>query len=205
MSPKSGQSLRPPLLVVISGPAGVGKDSLIRRLKERGYPFHFVVTATDRLPRSGEQHGKDYFFVTREQFDQLIERGELLEYAIVYGQRKGIPKQQIRDALATGKDVILRVDVQGAATIRSLLPDALLIFLSAGSEEELEERLRRRGADTSAQLQTRLATAKKEMAQLPLFDYVVVNTEDQLDRAADHVMSILRLEHSRKKPRRVEL
>jgi guanylate kinase len=205
MSTKSGRSQRPPLLVVISGPAGVGKDSLIRRLKERGYPFHFVVTATDRSPRLGEEHGKDYYFLTREQFDRMIADGELLEYAVVYGQRKGIPKQQVRDALASGKDAILRIDVQGAATIRSLLPDALLIFLSAGSEDELEERLRRRASDSPSQLQNRLETAKKEMAQLSLFDYVVINTENHLDRAADHVMSILRLEHSRKKPRVVEL
>jgi guanylate kinase len=193
------------LLVVISGPAGVGKDSLIRRLKERGYPFHFVVTATDRSPRPGEQHGKDYFFVTTQEFDRLIEEDELLEFAVVYGQRKGIPKQQVRDALATGKDVILRIDVQGAATIRRLLPEALLIFLSTGSEDELEDRLRQRGGDSPSQLQTRLETAKQEMAQLPMFDYVVINSENRLDRAADHIMSILRLEHSRKRPRVVEL
>jgi guanylate kinase len=205
MSAKGGRSKDPPLLVVISGPAGVGKDSLIRRLKERGYPFHFVVTATDRSPRPGEQHGKDYFFVTTQEFDRLIEEDELLEFAVVYGQRKGIPKQQVRDALATGKDVILRIDVQGAATIRRLLPEALLIFLSTGSEDELEDRLRQRGGDSPSQLQTRLETAKQEMAQLPMFDYVVINSENRLDRAADHIMSILRLEHSRKRPRVVEL
>jgi guanylate kinase len=205
MGAKSKRSQSPPLLVVISGPAGVGKDSLIRRLKERGYPFHFVVTTTDRLPRPGEEHGKDYFFVTAEEFDRLIEEDELLEYAVVYGQRKGISREQVKEALASGKDAILRIDVQGAATIRRLLPEALLIFLSAASEEELEDRLRRRAADSPSQLQTRIETVKREMAQLPIFDYVVINSEDRLDRAADHVMSILRLEHSRKKPRVVEL
>ncbi|TET54542.1 MAG: guanylate kinase [Anaerolineales bacterium] len=199
------RAVRPALLVVISGPAGVGKDALIRRLKERGYPFHFVVTATDRAPRPGEEQGKDYFFLTAGQFDTLIERDELLEHAVVYNQRKGIPKQQIRDALATGKDVILRIDVQGAATVRRLLPDALLIFLSAGSIHELEERLRQRGTDSPSQIEMRIATAHREMSQLSRFDYVVINNEGQLDRAADHVMSILRLEHSRKTPRVVEL
>ena len=195
----------PPLLIVISGPAGVGKDSVIQRLKERGCALHFVVTATDRAPRPGEVHGVDYFFLPTAEFLRMKREQELLEHAVVYGQHKGVPKQQIREALASGKDVIMRVDVQGAATIRRLVPEALLIFLVATSERELEERLRARGDDTPEQLEKRLAAARAEMAQLPEFDYVVVNRDDELDGAVDDVIAIIRAEHCRVPPRIVKL
>ena len=129
MEERSPYNLKsPPLLIVISGPAGVGKDSVIQRLKERGCALHFVVTATDRTPRPGEAHGVDYFFLPSAEFLRMKREQELLEHAVVYGQHKGVPKQQIREALASGKDVIMRVDVQGAATVRRLVPEALLIF-----------------------------------------------------------------------------
>ena len=194
-----------PLLIVVSGPAGVGKDSLIQRMKERGYPVHFVVTATDRPPRPGEAHGADYFFLTTEDFLQMEREQELLEHAIVYGQHKGVPKQQVREALASGKDAIMRVDVQGAATIRSLAPEAVLIFLTASSEEELEQRLRARGGDSPAQLQERFATAREEIKRAAEFDYVVVNRDGELDRAVDDVAAIIQAEHCRTKPRVVRL
>lgn len=194
-----------PLLVVISGTPGVGKDSLLRRLREWGHPFHFVVTATDRPPRPGEVHGVDYYFVTTGEFTRMIEEGELLEHALVYGQHKGIPRRHVREALASGKDVIMRVDVQGAATIRRLAPEAVLIFLTASSEEELEQRLRKRGSDSPGQLQKRIATAREEMNQLPEFDYVVVNRDGELDHAAEDVLAIIRAEHCRIEPRVVEL
>nr|HID12313.1 guanylate kinase [Anaerolineae bacterium] len=194
-----------PLLIVVSGPSGVGKDALLKRMKERGYPIHFVVTATDRPPRPGEVHGEDYFFLTTGEFTGMIEQGELLEYAVVYGQHKGVPKQQVREALASGKDVIMRVDVQGAATIRRLAPEAVLIFLTASSEEELEQRLRARGGDTPEQLQKRIATAREEMKRLPEFDYVVVNRDGELDQAVEDVLAIIRAEHCRVKPRVVRL
>jgi guanylate kinase len=194
-----------PLLIVISGPAGVGKDAVIRRLKERGLPFHFVVTATDRAPRSGEVHGVHYLFVTPAEFEEMIEKDELLEHAIVYGQHKGIPKRQVREALTSGKDVVMRIDVQGAATVRRLVSEAVLIFLTASSEEELVQRLRKRGGDSPAQVQKRLATAREEMRCLPEFDYVVVNRDGELDRAVDDVLAIVRAEHRRVEPRMVEL
>jgi guanylate kinase len=194
-----------PLLIVISGQAGVGKDSLIQRMKERGYPIHFVVTATDRSPRPGEVHGKDYFFYTTEEFLQMEQTGELLEHAIVYGQHKGIPKQQVREAMVSGKDVIMRVDVQGAATIRRLAPEAVLIFLVAASEKELEQRLCARGGDSPEQLEKRIAVAHEEMKQLSEFDYIVVNRDKELDRAIDDVIAIIRAEHCRVEPRIVNL
>jgi guanylate kinase len=194
-----------PLLVVISGPAGVGKDSLIQRMKERGCQFHFVVTATDRPPRPGEIHGVDYFFLTTEEFQRMKQEGELLEHAIVYGQHKGVPKQQVRDAMASGKDVMMRIDVQGAATIRSMAPGAILIFLTAASEEELVQRLRARGSDSPEQLQKRIETAREEMRHLREFDYIVVNRDRGLDQAVDDVIAIIKAEHYRVEPRMVRL
>ena len=194
-----------PLLIVISGPSGVGKDAVVQRLQERGLSFHFVVTATDRPPRPDEVHGVDYFFLTTAAFEEMIGEGELLEHAIVYGQHKGIPKQQVREALASGNDVIMRVDVQGAATVRRLVPGAVLVFLTASSEEELEQRLQRRGSDSPEQLKERIRTAREEMACLPEFDYVVVNRDGELDQAVDDVMAIVRAEHRCVNPRVVNL
>jgi len=194
-----------PLLIVISGPSGAGKDRLIARMKELGYPFHFVVTATTRPQREGEVHGRDYFFVSTDEFAQMIEEDQLLEYAVVYGDYKGIPKEQVRQALASGKDVILRIDVQGAATIRRLIPEAVLIFVTAPSEEELIARLQARKTEPPDQLKLRIATSRQEMRRLPEFDYVVVNRTGELDKAVDQILAIITAEHCRVKPRIVRL
>jgi guanylate kinase len=196
---------RYPLLIVISGPAGVGKDSVLRRMKELGYPFHFVVTATDRPPRPGEVHGVDYFFLSTEEFLRLEREGELLEHAVVYGEHKGVPKQQVRDAFASGKDVIMRVDVQGAATIRRLAPEAVLIFLTAESKDELVRRLKGRGTETPEQLAERVGKIEWEMSRMQEFDYVVVNREGELDRTVAQIAAIVEAEHCRVHPRRVQL
>ncbi len=197
---------RPPLLIVISGPSGVGKDTVIQRMKERRLPFHFVVTATTRPPRNGEVHGRDYFFVTKDQFAAMIESDELLEYAYVYNDYKGIPKQQVREALASGQDVIMRVDVQGAAKIRQLTgAGATLIFMTTLSEEELVQRLRDRKSETPEGLNLRIATARKELARMVEFDYCVVNQDMSLDDTVDRIMAIIEAEHSRVKPRMVKL
>jgi guanylate kinase len=193
-----------PLLIVISGPAGVGKDAVVACLKERGCPFHFVVTATDRPPRPGEVHGRDYFFYSTAEFERMEREGELLEHAVVYGQHKGIPKQQVRQAMASGKDVVMRLDVQGAATVRSLAPEAVLIFLYA-SPEELLQRMKRRGADSPEQIARRSEELAAEMAYLDIFDYVVVNAESKLHCAVDQVLSIIEAEHCRVHPRKVVL
>jgi guanylate kinase len=194
-----------PLLIVISGPSGVGKDAVVRRLQERGLPFHFVITATDRAPRPNEVHGVDYFFFTTAAFEEMIEQGELLEHAVVYGQHKGIPKRQVQEAMASGNDVIMRVDVQGASTVRNLVPEAVLIFVTASSEQELERRLQRRDSDSPEQIKERIRIAREEMKLLSEFDYVVVNREGELDRATDDVMAIIRAEHCRANPRVVKL
>jgi guanylate kinase len=195
----------PPLLIVLSGPSGVGKDVTLTRMKELGCPFHFVVTATDRPQRPGEMHGTDYYFFSSEEFAAMLERDELLEHATVYGQNKGIPKSQVREALASGKDVIMRLDVQGAATVRRIVPDALLIFLMAPSEEELIRRLKERKTESPDGLKRRIATARKEMKRLPEFDYVVINRDGKLEEAVEQIMAIITAEKCRVKRRRIKL
>ena len=194
-----------PLLIVVSGPSGVGKDSVVLRMKERGLPFHFVVTANTRPRRENEVHGVDYFFVSKDEFARMIEQDELIEYAVVYGDYKGIPKQQVREALASGNDVIMRLDVQGAETVRKLAPDALLIFLTTGSEEELVKRLKSRKTEKPEELALRIATARKELARAEAFDYVIINHDNQLDETVDTVSAIIDAEHHRVKHREVSL
>jgi guanylate kinase len=194
-----------PLLIVISGPSGVGKDTVLQRMKERGLPFHFVVTATTRPKRPNEIDGRDYIFVSKEEFARMIEADELIEYAIVYGDYKGIPKRQVREALASGKDVVLRIDVQGAETIRKLAPDALLIFLTTESEEELVRRLETRKTETVDELRLRIATARKELQRIEAFDYVILNHDFHLDETVDIIRAIIDAEHHRVKPRQVTL
>jgi guanylate kinase len=194
-----------PLLVVISGPSGVGKDAVVKSLQQRGLPLHFVVTMTSRAPRSGEKDGVDYFFVTKQQFESLIDEGGFIEHALVYQDYKGIPKQQIRDAFASSRDVILRVDVQGAQTLRRIFPDAVLIFLIPTNEKEWYDRLRNRDTETPESLALRLRTARDELAQLPLFDYVVVNAQDRLEETVDTIQAIITAEHHRVVPRKIEL
>ncbi len=194
-----------PLLIVISGPSGVGKDTVIQHMKERDLPFHFVVTATTRPPRPNEVHGVDYFFVSHDEFAEMIEKGELLEYAVVYTDYKGIPKAQVREALSSGKDVVMRLDVQGAATVQGLCPDALLIFLTTTDEEELINRLKLRKTETPEGLKLRIATARQELNRIKSFDYVVVNRECKLDETVDTILSIICAEHHRVEPRKVSL
>jgi guanylate kinase len=195
----------PPLLVVISGPSGVGKDSVVQQMKGRGFPFHFVVTATDREPRQGEVHGRDYYFYSTAEFERMIAEGELLEHAWVYGQHKGIPKAHVREALASGQDVLMRLDVQGAETVKKLIPAAITVFLLCESEEELVVRLRERRTESAEALQERLETAHQEMARIPDFDYVVVNRHGALDATVDDVAAIIRAEHCRSVPQEIRL
>ncbi len=196
---------RNPLLIVLSGPSGVGKDSVIREMKSRGLALHFVVTATTRAPREEEVEGRDYIFLSKERFAEMIDRGELLEYAVVYSDYKGIPKSQVRQALASGQDVIMRVDVQGAATVRRLCPQALLIFLTTQNEQELENRLMARRTESAEELKLRIATARQEMQRLGEFDYVVVNRDHHLNEAVATILAILDAEHSRVDQRQVTL
>ncbi len=194
-----------PLLIVISGPSGIGKDTVIEGLKQRGCPFHFVITATTRLPRENEVDKQDYFFYSEDKFEEMIVSGELLEYARVYSAYKGVPKSQVRQALASGEDVIMRLDVQGAQTVRNLCEDAVLIFLTADTKEEWLHRFRSRHSDSDDEIYLRVETAKKEYQTLDIFDYIVVNRENRLDETLDVIESIITTEHHRVHPRKVAL
>ncbi|GAP09354.1 guanylate kinase [Bellilinea caldifistulae] len=197
-----GQS---PLLVVISGPSGVGKDTVIQELKRRNLPLHVVVTATDRLPRAGEVDGVDYHFVSTQRFEEMIRNHELIEYARVYDDYKGIPRREVTDAMQSGKDVIFRVDVQGAARLRQLFPEAVMIFLLPASMEELEARLAARHTETPETLKKRIETAREEMKRLNEFEYAVVNADGQLEKTIEQILAILTAEHLKVKPRTYSL
>ena len=194
-----------PLLIVISGPSGSGKDTVVQRMKDRGLEFHFVVTATTRPRRPGEVHGKDYWFISRDEFGRMIEKGELIEHAIVYGDYKGVPRAEVQHALSSGQDVVLRLDVQGSETVRKLVPGALLIFILTDSEEELVRRLQNRQTETPEELEVRINTARNELKRVEIFDYLIVNHESQLDHTVDVIMAIIEAEHHRVQPRKVNL
>jgi guanylate kinase len=194
-----------PLLIIISGPSAVGKDAVVKRLLEDNNLFTFVVTVNTRPPRPGERPGVDYHFVTREQFQRMVAQGEMLEYAPVYDDFKGVPKAGVSQALASGKDVVLRLDVQGAATIRRLCPEALLIFLAPEDDSVLLERMRSRPGDTPESLELRLATVQQEMQRIKEFDYVVSNRTGQLEQTVEVIRSIIAAEHHRVHPRKVAL
>lgn len=174
-------------------------------MKECGLPFHFVVTATTRPRRENEVHGQDYFFVSKEEFARMIENDELFEYAIVYGDYKGNSKQQVREALASGTDVIMRLDVQGAETVRKLVPEALLIFITVENEQQLIARLQQRKTETADELALRIATARKELQRVQAFDYVVVNQDNHLEETVNTVRAIITAEHHRVRHRKVDL
>jgi guanylate kinase len=192
-----------PLLIVLSGPSGVGKDTVIHHLLKRNLPVEFVVTTTSRAPRPNEKDGVDYHFVTKAQFEEMIAKDELIEYAHVYQDYKGPQKKHVRRALASGKDVIMRLDVQGATRIRKINPDAVLIFLIPSNEDEWYDRLKKRGTETPESFNLRIATAESELTCLPIFDYVVLNANHKLEKAVDSIESIIKVEHMRVSPRKI--
>ena len=196
---------RPPLLIVVSGPSGVGKDAALRRMHDLNYPFHFLVTNTTRPRRSEEVDEKDYHFITEEQFAQMLARNEFLEHAVVYGFNYGNSKEEVRQALARGQDVIMRIDVQGAATLKRIVPDAVFIFLLPPSMLALEARLRKRRTEPEEYLRIRLHAAQLEMNEVEKFDYAIINEDDALDETANLIYAIIQTEKCRVKPRRVNL
>ncbi len=205
VDPDFDRSAREPLLIVISGPSGSGKDTVVQRMQEQGLQFHFVVTATTRPRRPAEVHGRDYWFVSHEEFARMIEQNELIEYAVVYGDYKGVPRAQVHEALVSGRDVVMRLDVQGAETVRKLVPEALLIFITADSEEDLVRRLHQRQTETPDELAIRIATARKELRRVEAFDYVIGNHDDLLDHTVEVVRAIIEAEHHRVRQRKVNL
>ncbi len=194
-----------PLLVVVSGPSGVGKDAVFQYMKELDRPWHFVVTATTRPRRRSERNGIDYLFLDSEEFEHMREGEQFLECAEVYGNWYGVPKQQVKDALAKGKDVFVKLDVQGAATVRALVKDALMIFLAPPSIAELERRLRFRQSESVQTLRLRSEAAGDEMKAMEDFEFRVVNHNQRLDLAAFCIDAIVTAEKCRIPPRRMEV
>ncbi len=183
--------VEPPLLVVLSGPSGAGKDSVRELLLEWEPRMHRVVTATTRMPRPGEVNGRDYHFISEATFDEMLSTDGFIEHAFVYDHRNGVPRIEVEDPMAFGRDAIARIDVQGAATLKRLLPQALLIFISPGSVEETARRMKGRAADTEEEQQRRLEAAKREMAVAEQFDHVVENQPEELEAAARRLHEIL--------------
>jgi guanylate kinase len=194
-----------PLMVIISGPSGVGKDSVVKLLIKRGPGLHFIVTMASRAPRPGEIDGVDYFFVSKEEFEKMIANNELIEYAVVYEEYKGVPKQQVREALECDQDMILRLDVQGAARFRSLFPQAILIFLVPENDQVWLVRLRSRKSESPETLKIRTKTAREELECIDQFDYIVVNAQDQLDQTVKAILAIIDAEHHRVEHRKITL
>ena len=198
-------SSAPPLLVVLSGPSGVGKDAALDALKLLDRPWRFVITATTRPQRPGEQDGVDYIFLETAAFLKMKERDDLLECAQVYDYWYGVPRNQVRQGLQDGKDVILKVDVQGADTVRELAPEALFIFMIPSSLDELKSRLTKRETETPSQVALRLSNAQSELGRVGEFDYRVVNREGQLEQAVAEIDAIITAEKCRTRPRVVDL
>jgi len=194
-----------PLLIVLSGPSGAGKDAILTRMKELGYPLEYITTVTTRRQRANERDNVDYHFVSTEKFQEMISSNELLEWANVYGSWYGVPKQKIKQALDKGHDIIIKVDIQGAATIKRILPQAVFIFVMPPSIEELTTRLKQRHTESPFDLALRVNTAKEEIRQLPLFDYVVLNKQDEIDLAISHIAAIITAEKCRVTPREITL
>lgn len=193
-----------PLILIISGLSGSGKDTVINRLKEIStIDFHFIVTCNTRKKRKGEIDGKDYHFISREQFLNMIENGEMLEHSVVYDDLKGVPRFEIEKALEKGKDMILRLDYQGMRKIKAVYPQAISIFIIPPDAEEWVARLRARNTDSEESLQLRIHTAVEELKYIDHFDYIVIN--DEVDHAAMDLLTILRAEHMRSSNRSVRV
>ncbi len=181
-----------PILLILSGPSGVGKDAVLSRMRELKEPYHYTVTSTTRSKRDGETEGKDYIFISQNEFKKQIELGGFLEWAEVYGNYYGVPRDQVKSALKTGSDVIIKIDVQGAQTIKKLAPMALYIFLAPPDTDQLEKRLTERMTESPESLTLRVKTAAEEMKSANWFDHIVINHENQLDSAVSEIQNIVK-------------
>jgi guanylate kinase len=194
-----------PLLIVLSGPSGVGKDAVLNRMRELNYPIHYVTTLTTRPKRAREKDGREYHFTSLEKFREMIEKKQLLEWAEVYGNLYGVPREAVKQPLEGGQDVIVKVDIQGAFTIKKLLPEAITIFLTPPTIDELFNRLTRRSTESPSEMELRLKIAEEEMKQLPLFDYAVVNSVGEIDQAVSEIEAIITAEKRRTTRREINL
>jgi guanylate kinase len=186
-----------PLLIVLSGPSGAGKDAVLARLKEKALPLQFITTVTTRARRNSEKDGKDYRFVSVPEFQRMKEHQELLEYANVYGNWYGVPRQAVEQALGGKNDVMLKLDIQGAATVRKVMPQSILVFLAPVCRDDLALRLGGRQTESASDLELRLKTADLEMDKLPMFDYLVVNRQGKIDEVVEDIEAIIQAEKCR--------
>ena len=189
-----------PLLIVLSGPSGVGKDAVFSTIKQLGLPFHYAITSTTRPRRPGEKDNVDYHFLSEDQFHKMVRKQQFIEWAKVYDNYYGVPRKEIEEPLKKGYDVIVKVDVQGAATIRQIMPDATYIFLTPASMVELVKRLEKRHSELPEVLNLRLEKAQEEMKSLYLFDYIVVNYQNKLDATIAEITSIISAAKSLQNP-----
>ena len=194
-----------PLLLVLSGPSGSGKDAVLARMKELNHPLRYIVTLTTRPKRSNERDNIDYHFISRESFQKMVQDGNFLEWANVYNNLYGVPKQAVKESLDGGQDTLIKVDIQGAATIRKLRSHAVLIFLLPPSMPELATRLKQRDTESAASLALRLKTAEEEVKNMSLFDYVVINRQNEIDQVVSEIWAIITTEKSRVIPKKVRL
>jgi guanylate kinase len=194
-----------PLLIIISGPSGVGKDAVVRELIRHDPRLDFAVTTTDRAPRATEVHGVDYYFISTDEFKRLVAHGEFIEHSEVYGQLKGVSRKEVKEKWAQGKDVILRVDYQGAAKFKALIPQVLTIFLLPTSEQELLQRLKDRGTENPDTIIHRMATTRVEMDNLSAFEYLVYNPQGKMDEAVAEIQAIISAEHHRRNQRQIDI
>jgi guanylate kinase len=193
------------LVVVISGPSGVGKDAILNRMKELKFPFEFITTVTTRPKRVNETHQVDYHFISVDEFHELQKSGGLLEWANVYGNYYGVPKSAVKESLSRGKDIIIKVDVQGAENIKTILPEAVFIFIAPPSVADLSDRLTGRCSENNKDLALRLKTAEGEIQKTYNFDYVVMNHSNKIDDAIEQIKAIVTAEKCRAIPRKIIL
>lgn len=193
------------VLTVISGFSGAGKGTLMKKIVEK-YHYGLSVSATTRAPRNGEVHGREYFFLSKEEFKQMIEKNELIEWAEYVGNYYGTPKAYVEEQLDKGKDVILEIEIQGALQVRNIFPDVTLVFVTPPTAKELRERLVSRGTEDAATIDKRMSRAVEESKFMPQYDYIVIN--DKLEDCVEELHQLIEKEGERqnttKEPRKIQ-